>query len=48
MQVAKRGKHLRITRLPIAGSDGRTGSIGTITDSEFRNAAASLIDILPA
>jgi hypothetical protein len=40
MQVAKRGKHLRITRLPIAESDGRTGSIGTITDSESRNVAA--------
>jgi hypothetical protein len=47
MQSAKRGKHLRITRLPVAESDGRTGSIGTITGSESRNTAALTIDILP-
>ena len=47
MQVAKRGKHLRITRLPKAESDGRTGSIGAIADSESRNDAALTIDILP-
>jgi len=48
MQVAKRGKRLCITRLPIAESDGRTGSIGAITESESRNAAALTIDILSA
>jgi hypothetical protein len=47
MQAAKRGKHPRITRLPIAESDGRTGSIGTIADSESSDATASVIDILP-
>jgi hypothetical protein len=40
MRVAKRGKRLRITRLPIAESDGRIGSIGTITGSGCRNTAA--------
>jgi hypothetical protein len=48
MHVAKRGKRLRITRLPIAESDGRTGSIGAIAGSESRNAAALKIDILSA
>jgi hypothetical protein len=47
MHVAKRGKHLRITRLLIAESDGRTGSIGAIADSESRNAAALTIGICP-
>ena len=37
MQVAKRGKRLRITRLPIAESDGRTGSIGAIAGSPLIN-----------
>jgi len=47
MHVAKRGKNLRITRLPKAESGGRTGSIGAIADSESRNAAALAIDTLP-
>ena len=45
MHVAKRDKRQRITRQPIAESDGRTGSIAAITDSESRNAAALTIDI---
>ena len=48
MHVAKRGKHLRIIRLPIAEPDGRTGSFGAITDSESRNAVAWTIDLLSA
>src|SRR5437773_3344250 len=47
MQAAKRGKRPRITRPPIAESDGRTGSIGTIAYGESRDATASAIDILP-
>jgi hypothetical protein len=48
MRAAKRGKDLRIARLPIAEFDGRTGPIGTIAGGQSEGAAASLIGISPA